>query len=842
MTRITVRGLLARKLRLALTGLAIVLGVTFVTGTLVLTDTLNRTFDTLIGTAYQHINFQVRGTAAFNNDTAAAANGTADRKPIPATIAAAIRRLPGVAYVDPSVAGYAQFVSNGNAIGGAGSALGFSFDPNRQLSSVRLVQGRAPGAADDVVMDRGTATKYHFRVGERVRVLSGGPPRSFIVTGIVTFGSADNLAGATLAGFDLPTAQALFNARGHYDAINILAKPGADNVRLQRAITGILPPGVQVVSGQTVASELSSAVDNALSFLSTALLVFALISLFVGAFTIFNTFSITVSQRTRELALLRMIGASRRQVFRSVLGEAVIVGVIASLIGLGLGVLAAVGLKALLGAFGVTLPSAPLVFEARTAVVALAVGVGVTVISAIGPARRAVRIAPVAALVATREEQAGSLRRRVTMGGLTGTGGIAALVAGLIAPAIALVGLGAVAIFIAAGMLAPIVARPISGALGRPLGTLLGAPGRLGRDNSMRSPRRTAQTAAALIVGIALVSAVAVLGASLSQSARSNLETAVTAQDIITGPSSGFSTSVAAAVSRIPGVSTVTNVYKGQFELRGSLSSLDAVDPVDLQRTVHLAITAGSGTPALAAGQLLIDTTTASAQHLSVGSVVPVTFAQTGPTTMRIGGIFKANPLIGSYVAGAGLFLAHFHNPLPIAVLVASQPGTRHVESAINDYLSVYPNVGVQSRAQFEHSQQATVDQELGLIYVLLALAIVVALIGIVNTLMLSVFERTHELGLLRAVGMKRRQVRVMIRSEAVIIALFGAIIGVIIGTGLGVAFASALKQQGITEITIPYASLIGFLILAALLGLIAASWPARRAAKLDVLAAIAAQ
>ncbi len=481
MTRITVRGLLARKLRLALTALAIVLGVTFVTGTLVLTDTLNRTFDTLIGTAYQHVNFQVRGTAAFNNDTAAAANGTADRKPIPASIAAAIRRLPGVAYVDPSVAGYAQFVSDGNAIGGAGSALGFSFDPNRQLSSVRLVQGRAPGAADDVVMDRGTATKYHFRIGERVRVLSGGPPRSFTITGIVTFGSADNLAGATLAGFDLPTAQALFNARG---ALRHDQHPGQAGRRQRPPSAGDRQASSRRASRWSAAKRWPASSparsSNALSFLSTALLVFALISLFVGAFTIFNTFSITVGQRTRELALLRMIGASRRQVFRSMLGEAVIVGVVASLIGLGLGVLAAVALRALLGAFGVTLPSAPLVFEARTAVVALAVGVGVTVISAIGPARRAVRIAPVAALVATREEQAESLRQRVTIGGLAAAAGIAALVAGLIAPAILLVGLGAVAIFIAAGMLAPIIARPMSRRARAPAGRPARRPGEIG--------------------------------------------------------------------------------------------------------------------------------------------------------------------------------------------------------------------------------------------------------------------------------------------------------------------------------------------------------------------------
>jgi putative ABC transport system permease protein len=338
------------------------------------------------------------------------------------------------------------------------------------------------------------------------------------------------------------------------------------------------------------------------------------------------------------------------------------------------------------------------------------------------------------------------------------------------------------------------------------------------------------------------VSAIAVLGASLSQSARTNLESAVTADYIITGPSSGFSTSVAAAVSRIPGVSTVTNVYKGQFELRGSLASLAGVTAADLPRAVHLSLTAGSGARALAAGRLLIDTTTASAKHLSVGSVVPVTFAQTGRATMRIGGIFNANPLIGSYVVGAGLFLSHFHNPLPTGVLVSRQPGAGHVEREISNYLGVYPNVGVQSRAQFEQSQQASVNQELGLVYVLLALAIVVALIGIVNTLMLSVFERTHELGLLRAVGMKRRQVRTMIRSEAVIIALFGAVIGVLIGTGLGVAFAASLKLQGITQIAIPYASLAGFLVLAALLGLAAASWPARRAAKLDVLTAIAVE
>jgi putative ABC transport system permease protein len=415
-------------------------------------------------------------------------------------------------------------------------------------------------------------------------------------------------------------------------------------------------------------------------------------------------------------------------------------------------------------------------------------------------------------------------------------------VVGLTAPAILLVGLGAALVFIGAAVLAPIAARPLAGILGRPLASLLGIPGRLGRENSMRSPRRTAQTAAALMVGMAVVSAIAVLGASLSKSATSSVDSAVTADYLITGPSSGFSTSVAPAVSRIPGVATVTTVYKGEFELRGSLSSVVGVTPTNLPQTVHFALTAGRGAAALAAGELLIDTTTASTKHLSVGSVVPVTFAQTGDSAMRVGGIFEANPLIGSYLVGAGFFLRHFNDPLPIGILIWAQPGTRQVEAAVNRYLDVYPNVGVETRAQFEHAQQASVSEEVDLVYVLLALAVVVALIGIVNTLMLSVFERTHELGLLRAVGMRRRQVRAMIRSEAVIIALVGAVIGVVLGTALGVAFAASLKQHQITEIAIPYTSLVVFLIIAALLGLGAASWPARRAAKLDVLAAIATE
>lgn len=844
MQRVTIKGLMARKLRLALTALAIVLGVTFVTGTLVLGDTLNRTFDSIVGTVYQHVSFEIRGKATLSGVGNAGVDSTVNRKPVPQSIVTAVRRLAGVALAYGSVGGYAQFVDHhGNAIGSGGNAaLGFSFDPNRQLSSLRLVQGRAPTTAHDVVMDKATATKYHFAVGDHVRVLLPGRPQTFTITGIVTFGSDDNLAGSTLAGFYLPTAQDLFNLRGHYDTINVLARRGANNVALQRAIAGVLPAGVEVVSGQAVASELDQTISNALSFISTALLVFAAIALLVGAFTIFNTFSITVGQRTRELALLRVIGAGRRQVFRSVLAEAALTGLIASLLGLGLGVVAALGLKALLKAFGIVLPSAPLVFEVRTPVIAIAVGVGVTVLSAIVPARRAVRVPPVAALGDHSEDRPESLRpMRVVVGVAVAILGLTVLIAGLAGAKVGLVGVGALGVFVATVLLVPAVARPLANALGRPVAALLGAPGRLGRRNSTRNPRRTAQTAGALMIGLALVSTIAVLGSSLSTSAKDNVDSVLRAGYIV-GGSNSISTSVAPTVSRLPGVTATTSVYKGQFDFRGSLSGLAALSPAGIEKTVDFHLTAGRGAGAIAAGELLVDTTTGAADHLHVGSVVPVIFAQTGPTTIRVGGIYKYNPLAGSFLVSAGYFLKHFDHPLLNAVLISTAPGTRNFEATLNRALSAYPNLSIQSRAQFESSEQHSVNQLLGLVYVLLALAIVIALIGIVNTLMLSVFERTHEIGLLRAVGMKRRQVRAMIRSESVIVALFGAVVGIAVGTGLGIALASSLRNNGVTNISVPLPSLFAFLILSAMLGLAAASWPARRAANLDVLAAIATE
>jgi putative ABC transport system permease protein len=833
MRNATLKGLLAHKLRLALTALAIVLGVTFISGTFVLTDTLHNTFSVLFGNVYGKIDFQVRGVAQFGSGL------NVVRDPVSQSLQTAVQAVPGVSAANGVAGGYAQFVApDGKAIAnGSAPNLGANFDTDPQLSTLHLIAGGPPTSADDVVMDAATAQKYGFSVGQHVKILFAGPSRVFTISGIAQFGTADNLAGTTLAAFTLPVAQQVLDMPGRFNYIDVVTQPGANQAAVQRAIARVLPPGVEVVTGATVVKEETSSVDQALGFFNTALLVFAFISLFVGGFTIFNTFSIIVGQRTRELALLRIVGASRRQVFRSVLTEAAIVGLVSSLIGIGLGVLAAIGLKALLGGFGISLPPGPIAFEPRTVIAGLVVGVGVTVVAAIGPARQAVRIPPVAALSDRQVSTGATARRRFIWGAVLTVGGAILLAAGLGVGAVALVGVGAVLVFVGVTMLSPAIARPLSSVIGRPLARLLGEPGRLGRENSMRSPRRTAQTASALMVGLALVSAMAVFGASVSRSTTSAVADAISADLLVTpsGSAGNMSTLAPTIIAAVPGVTTTETAYQGEFEFEGTLSSLTAISPAQQSSTVILHMTSGS-TAALNDGDLLIDSSTASSDNLKVGDLAPVKFAQTGSAKLRIGGIYQTNSLIGSFLASSTLFRAHFLNPQPAAILVDTG-GSGSVDAAVQHALNTYPNIQVQTRAQFEQSQEASINQVLGLVYVLLALAVLIALIGIVNTLMLSVFERTREIGLLRAVGMRRRQVRVMIRSEAVILAIFGAIIGIIIGTIMGVALVSAL---GLSNTAVPGTSLVLFLVLAGLLGLLAASWPARRAAKLDILAAIA--
>jgi len=566
--RAVLKGLLAHKLRLLLTGIAVVLGVAFVAGTFVLTDTINRTFDTLFAEISAGTDITVRAESGFGD----AANLESSRDALPASLLATVRAVRGVAAADGSVGGYAQFVDKkGKAVvtGGA-PTLGFNWtDPDQ--SPLTLRAGREPQRPGEVVVDAVTARQHDFALGDRVKMLFRGPTEEFTVVGITGFGEADNLAGATLAIFEETTAQRLFGKVGRFDTIDVKAADGVATAELRDRVLAVVPPGVEVVTSQEVADESTEAVGQALGFVSTALLVFAGIALFVGGFIILNTFSILVAQRTRELALLRALGASRRQVMASVIAEAFFVGLFASVAGLGVGVLVAIGLQSLLKAFGIDLPASGAVVQPRTIIASLVVGVVVTVVSSIAPARRASRIPPMAALRGAGMEQGGSLRRRSVTGAVVTTLGGAAMLWGLFADTIALVGVGAALVFVGVALLSPLATKPMARAIGAPFPRIAGVSGKLGRQNAMRNPRRTAATSAALTVGLGLVACVSVLAASIKSSAADVVDRYLAADYIISTSNfvPGISTELAPRLARLPELSAVSALQSGQWRAGG---------------------------------------------------------------------------------------------------------------------------------------------------------------------------------------------------------------------------------------------------------------------------------
>ena len=840
MGRAIVKGLLAHKLRLFLTAMAVVLGVSFVAGTFVLTDTISKTFDTLFTEITAGTDVSVRAASGFGED----AGAETTRDTVPATLLETVRRIPGVEVVAPTVGGYAQFVDERNKAVTTGGAptLGFNWT-EPELSPLTLRSGREPQRGGEVVVDAVTAREHDFGVGDRVKLLFRGPPEEFTVVGITGFGEADNLAGATLAIFDVETAQRVFGKVGRFDSIEVKAAEGLSALELRDRLQGAMPPGIEVVTSQQVADESADAVQEALGFIATALLVFAGISLFVGGFIILNTFSILVAQRTRELALLRALGASRQQVMVSVVAEAFLMGLLASLIGLGLGVLIAIGLQELLKAFGIDLPAAGVVIKPRTIVASLIVGVVVTVLSSIAPARRASRIPPMAALRDGGVEQAGPLRRRSVAGAVVTVLGAAALAYALFGDgSISLLGLGAALVFVGVALLSPLAARPMALAIGAPLPRMAGISGKLGRQNAIRNPRRTASTAAALTVGLGLVACVSVLAASIKAASADIVDEYLAADFIITTQQfvPTVSPELAPRLASQPEIGAVSALQTGEWRYHGSRRTIYAGDPATLGQVLKLEITGGDA-GGLARGEVLVDEDELEEQDLAIGDMLPMTFARTGERELRIAGTFSQNQLLGSYLVSTTTFDANFTDRLDFAVLATAAEGVSPAAArpAVERVTEDFPNVELRDQAEFKEQQENQVNQILGLITALLMFSIIIAVFGIINTLALSVFERTREIGLLRAVGMSRRQVRSMIRGESVIIAVLGAILGLVVGVLFGWAIVVDLASQGISEIVVPGGQLVVYVVLAAVAGVIAAVFPARRAARLDVLAAI---
>jgi putative ABC transport system permease protein len=841
--KVTLKGLLAHKLRLALTALSVVLGVAFVSGTFVLTDTINRTFDDLFGEVSANIDVIVRAESGFGGDTGV----DVIRDTIDERLLATVASVPGVHLVEGSVGGYAQIIKpSGEVVATTGApTLGFNWGTIEEMSPLQLREGRAPERDGEVVIDVRTARSNSLAVGQQVGVIFRTGTDQFTVVGLTGFGTADNLAGATIAAFELRTAQRVFGKPGRFDTIDAAGDGTLTSIELRARVAAAMPAGIEVVTSDQVADEGARAVKQAMGFFGTALLTFAGISLFVGAFIIFNTFSILVAQRTRELALLRALGASRRQVLGTVLAEALVVGLVSSAVGLGLGVLFALGLQALLGGFGIDLPSTTVQFLPRTVVASFLVGTVVTLAAAVSPARRAARVAPVTAMRDGGAGGDGSLRRRAVAGGTTVAAGFAALFTGLFADldnGLPLVGLGAGLTFIGVAMLSPLVARPLAGVIGAPLSRMGRMAGKLGRQNSMRSPRRTAAAATTLMIGLGLVGSVSVLSASIKESSTRIFDRSLAADFAIN--TSNFMPSIspklAEDLATRAELGAVTELATGPWELDGARKDLFGATATNLRETLNLEMVEGDFAN-LARGQLLVEESAAAANGWSVGDTVPMTFARTGTQQVQVGGTYRRNELAGSHLISLEMFDANFTDRLDFVVLATVAPGVSAdaARAAITEVAANYPNVTVRDQAEVKEENRRQIDQLLGLITALLALAIVIALFGIVNTLALSVFERTRELGLLRAVGMGRRQVRSMVRVESMITSVMGAILGLGVGVFFGWALQRALADEGIDVLVIPAGQLLSYVVLAALAGVLAAVWPARRAARLDVLSAI---
>jgi putative ABC transport system permease protein len=851
MGRVTIKGLLAHKLRFLLTALAVMLGVAFLSGTLVLTDTIKRTFDDLFADVNRGTDAYVRSRESITGSF----GGDDQRGRIPASLLPEIESVDGAAEAEGNLQFYAQLVDKqddaiGNPEQGA-PTFGFNWGTVRQLNPYRLEPGsRAPHGPDQVVIDAGSAKDGDFTVGDRVKILTQGAPKEYQIVGIAKFGDADSAAGSTAALFDTQTAQAIIGAGDQFDSISVVAAPGVSQETLEQRITEELDNrDYQVLTGEQITEENQSDIQDALQFFNIALVVFALIALFVGCFIIFNTFSIVVAQRIREAALLRAIGASGRQVMGSVLIEALLVGLFASVVGLVAGVVISTALKALLDAFGFDIPAGAAVVSARTVIVSLLVGSVVTLISAFVPARKASRVPPIAAMRDVATEGRPHSGRRILIGfGITALG-VLSLFAGLFGGAgIQFVGLGALIVFIGVFVLGPVVARPLSELIGWPLPRLRGITGTLARDNAMRNPRRTSATAAALMIGVALVGFITIFAASAQRSIDVQVDRAFKADYVVStggfggGGFGGFSPTLAEDIARLPQVGASSPLRFNEGEFDGSQKFFVALQPQSADELFDLNVEDGRLADLEQNTTLAVSREVADDNKWRLGSRVPVRFPN-GTTELTVRMIFGNGQREGlaDYAMSIATFDEHYTNQLDQQDYVKLAPGVSPAEgrSALDRVLEAYPNAELQDRTQFKEAQAAQINQLLGLIYALLFLAVVIALIGIANTLALSIYERTRELGLLRAVGMSRRQLRSSVRWESVIIALLGTVLGLAIGLFFGWAVVEALKDEGITEFAPPGGQLILVVIIGGVAGVIAAIFPARRAAKLDVLRAV---
>jgi putative ABC transport system permease protein len=846
MIRATLKSLLARKLRLVLSGLAVVLGVMFVSGAFVLTDTLSRSFDAVFASAYSQTDVGVSAKPKVAVDEL-------DGEEVPATLPAAalatVRAVPGVATATGLVG------ADGARIIGSNGKVVTSFGPPRiganwtgENGLVELRSGRGPTADTEIVVNATTAKAAGIKVGDRVGVLTLEPKKMFTLVGVFGYsGARDSLGGAQEVAFTDPVAQKLMlGATGVYNQITVRAVDGVAPEQLRDRVSTALGGRYVVQTGDQLATDSAAGVQQGLGFFANILLGFAGVALFVGVFLILNTFSIIVAQRTRELALMRAIGASRRQMIGSVIVEAMVIGLIAAVVGLGAGIGVGAGLAYLFSSFSGGLAIAGIGVPAAAVISSFVVGVLVTVVAAVLPALRAARISPVAAMqdVATPDRP---LTRITMAGALVFAAGAATLGIGLAGNGDATLWTilaGVLVSFIGVALLTPMISRPVVSVLGRLFSWSI--PGKLGRLNSGRNPRRTAITAAALMVGIALVTGVTVVMESAKSSISAQLNDVIKAEIVIAGDQNGprpptFDRAVLAKAAALPGVRAAAGIWTDQATINGEPGNVAGTDDMaklaDAMGAVPVAGTLGP----LRDDELVMSADEATAKHLAIGQRITVQLSRGDPHPLTIVGTYADEAMPATYLLPAPT-LRDFGLPQPVYGMVRLTEGTpiAAVLPQVSALVADSPEVTAADRTAFIEQQANGLDQIITMIQILLALAILIAVLGVINTLALSVLERTRELGLLRAIGLGRAQTMRMVTVEAVVISVFGALLGVTVGAGLGAAVVRALHGEGITDLVLPWSGMATYLVLAALVGIAAAVLPAIRAARLNVLAAIA--
>jgi putative ABC transport system permease protein len=851
MLAVSLKGMAGRKLRTVLTALAVVLGVALIAGTYILTDTIDRQFDQIFAQVRQGVDVSVTPKKVFNSDN------NANPPAFPASYAAQVQNVPGVQKASGGIFDEGVVLDNkGKRIGGANGAPNFiSSDAPAPFNPFNYVSGHGPRAPNEISIDKYTADKQHWKVGSIVRVGGQGPATPYTVVGIAKFGNLSGLAGAPIAVMTLQQAQKVTNKVGKLDGIDIKAAPGVKPDALVQRVQQALPGTVTVRTGAEQAAKDSSDTKSGLSFLKTILLVFAGVALFVGAFMIFNSFSITIAQRTRELSMLRTVGASRRQVLGSVLGEALVMGFVASLIGLGIGIGLAKGLKALFKAIGADLPGGSTVLETRTIIVSLIVGTLVTLVASLSPAVRATRIQPIEGV---RE---GSVlpksrfsRIKTPFGAVTLGLGVALMCLGLLTnstgSAVWLpLMFGTILVFIGAAMFSSRLVKPIASLVGAPMERLRGVSGQLARENATRNTGRTASTAAALMIGLALVSGVTIFAAGIKKSVNSAIDNSVRAGLIVENKDGWTSIPANAgkAVAQVPGVGASSEIRLSQAQVAGVSGTPDVsgVDPATLPTVYQLDWKKGSNATLqkLDGNNTIVSDSWSKSKDKSVGDKVNITTQSGNHATYTIIGTYKNNVhFLGDLAVSNATLARDFKVTEDQFVMFGLKPGANadQVKNQASTILAAqFPNAEADTKAGFKKAQTQWIGQITAFFYVLLSLAVIVSLFGIVNTLVLAIYERTRELGLLRAVGMSKRQVRRIVRYESVITALIGAVLGTVLGVFFAVIISRPLAGEGF-ELSFPVGTLVILLILAGLAGVLAAITPARRASKLNVLEALA--